>query len=702
MRRRANHAPARAHTRARTGAALGALTLAAAAAWTMTTTTATPAALVSADGDGAVYDAGTAFLAGGGEAASTLAGYSGDSYATLGADARAVVPVASSSGDEQTLTLTYSSDTGSTPELLVNGRSLGPVEMPATDGWAAADTEVTVPAGLGSVELRGDGSGSVALDRIELSAGAELDERGATVPYTTYQAQDGDTNAETLGPGREFRTVEAEASERQAVRLSDTGDHVEFELTEDADALVVRYSVPDTADGTGERHTLGLYADGEKVEDLELTSEYSWVYGEYPYTNNPEEGGAQRFFDDSRFRVAPLPAGTTLRLEKDSDSTAEYYDIDLVETEVVPEPLESPEDFVDLTDHGAGSGSDDTEALRSAIAEARSEGTGVWVPEGEFTISDRIEVEGVTVSGAGPWYSVLHGLDGRGGFMATGSDVVITDLMIDGDNRYRDDAGFDAAFEGNFGTGSLIQNVWIEHTKVGLWADHGTDGLLALGLRIRNTFADGVNLHGDVRNTEVRQSVVRNTGDDALAMWSDGSAVTDSAFAFNTVSTPLLGNGAGIYGGHGNRVEDNLFSDTLTGSSGIAVGTRFDPVPLSGETVLQRNTLTRTGGYEPNWETELGAIWVFADTADITAPITVADTEIVDSSYQGVLVSHQRLVEGLSFESVIIDGAGSHGVEIEANGSAYFEHVSVSGVGGDGLVSSGDFEVVRGEGNSGF
>ncbi|WP_017586227.1 glycosyl hydrolase family 28-related protein [Nocardiopsis ganjiahuensis] len=698
MHRRANHTPAG----TRTGAALGALTLAAAAAWTMTTTTEPGTELVSADGSGAVYDVGTAFLTGEGETVTTMAGSSGDSYTTLGADARVVVPVASTSALEQTLTLTYASDTHSAPELLVNGRSLGPVDLPATDGWAETDTGVTVPAGLGSVELRGDGATAIALDRIALSSGARLDERGATVPYTAYQAQDGATNAQVLGPGREFRTVEAEASGRQAVRLSETGDHVEFELTEDADALVVRYSLPDAENGGGERHTLGLYADGEKVEDLELTSEYSWVYGTYPYSDDPREGGAQRFFDDSRFRVGPLPAGTTLRLEKDAGSSAEYYDIDLVETEVVPDPLESPEGFVDLTDHGAGSGPDDTEALRSAIAEARSEGTGVWVPEGEYTISDRVEVEGVTVSGAGPWYSVLHGLDGKGGFMATGSDVVVTDLMIDGDNRYRDDAGFDAAFEGDFGTGSLIQNVWIEHTKVGLWADHGTDGLLALGLRIRNTFADGVNLHGDVRDTEVRQSVVRNTGDDALAMWSDGSPVTDSAFSFNTVSTPLLGNGAGIYGGHGNRVEDNLFSDTLTGSAGIAVGTRFDPVPLSGETMLRRNTLTRTGGYEPNWETELGAIWVFADTADITAPITVADTEIVDSSYQGILVSHQRLVEGLSFENVTVDGTGSHGVEIEAEGSAYFEYVSVSGAGGDGLVSSGGFEVVRGEGNSGF
>lgn len=274
--------------------------------------------------------------------------------------------------------------------------------------------------------------------------------------------------------------------------------------------------------------------------------------------------------------------------------------------------------------------------------------------------------------------------------------------MIDGDVRYRDDAAFDAALEGNFGTGSLIQNVWIEHTKVGLWADHGTDGLLALGLRIRNVFADGVNLHGNVKDTVVMQSAVRNTGDDALAMWSDGAPVTNSSFAFNTVQVPLLGNGVGIYGGTSNQARDNNISDTLTGSAGIAVGTRFNPVPLSGETLIERNTLTRTGGYEPNWDTELGAVWIYADTADITAPITVRDLLIEDSTYQGLLLSWQRLIENVTFERVTIDGAGSYGIQIEATGSATFSHVTVADAALGGIDVAPGFDVVRGPGNSGF
>ena len=40
----------------------------------------------------------------------------------------------------------------------------------------------------------------------------------------------------------------------------------------------------------------------------------------------------------------------------------------------------------------------------------------------------------------------------------------------------------------------LIFDVWMEHTKVGLWAVPGT-GLLASGLRARDIFADGVHVH---------------------------------------------------------------------------------------------------------------------------------------------------------------------------------------------------------------
>ncbi len=654
------------------------------------------------------FEAETAFLAGGAARATGTAGFSGTGYAggfTSDA-ARVVVPVGVVGGQQQTLTVRYTAAQSQAVVLTANGLRVGQLTLAASSGWADVTQQVTLPAGVGSIGLsRAPGSaGTFGIDRVVLSNGKALAARGATVPYTEYEAENASTNGTVFGPDRTFRTVPAEASGRRGVRLATTGNYVEFTLTQPANSLVVRASIPDTADGAGRTAPIAVYANGTKVRDLELSSVYSWVYGAYPYNNNPGDGGAQRFFGESRTLLDPLPAGTKLRLQKDSSSTAAHYDIDLIDTETVGAALPMPSGYVNVTQHGAtpNDTSDDTTAVRNAVNAARAAGTGVWVPTGRFVMADRVDLQGVAVRGAGPWYSVLAGRSGKGGFFATGSNVTIADLMIDGDVRYRDDANFHAALEGNFGTGSLIQNVWVERTKVGLWADDGTDGLLALGLRIRNTFADGVNFNGNVRDTSVAQSVIRNTGDDALAMWSQGSPVTRGSFTHNTVQVPLLGNGVGIYGGTSNRAEDNTVSDTLTASAGIAVGTRFNPVPLSGDTLIQRNTLVRTGGLEPNWNSQLGALWIYADTADITSPVIVRDVEIRDSTYAGILVSWQRRVDNVTFDRVTVNGAGTYGIEVNAAGRGQFSYVTVAGAASGGLSLTGGFEVVRGPGNSGF
>jgi hypothetical protein len=187
-------------------------------------------------------------------------------------------------------------------------------------------------------------------------------------------------------------------------------------------------------------------------------------------------------------------------------------------------------------------------------------------------------------------------------------------------------------------------------------------------------------------------------------MWSDGAAVTNSAFTYNTLQLPMLANTAAIYGGNSNRITDNLMYDTVTASAGITVGTRFNPVPLSGTTVVARNTLTRTGGYEPNWGSQLGALWIYADTADITTPIQITDTTIKDSTYQGILMSWGRTITATSFDSVTVENTGTYGIVIDnVSGSATFTNTKVTGAPSGGLNNaSSTFTVIRGSGNSGF
>jgi hypothetical protein len=655
------------------------------------------------------YEAETAFASGGPAVRTATIGFTGTGYLAgfAATGARVVFTVNVPAAGERTATLRFLNTTGGSRTLAarVNGLPVqAPLSLPAGNGWQSAGHTMPLRAGLNTLTYE-NASGDLAIDSLTVAGGAALSARGATVAYTEYEAESATTNGTVLGPDRTYLAVASESSGRRAVRLDQTGQYVRFTLSAPANSIVVRYSIPDSADGAGRSDSLSLYANGAHVQDLALSSKYAWVYGAYPYTNDPSQGAAHHFYDETRALVGNWPAGTQLELRKDASDTASSYTIDLIDIEQVAPAESKPAGFTALTDHGAtaNDGTDDTAAINTAIAAAKSAGQGVWIPAGTFDINARINVAGVTIRGAGQWYSTLRGRNGKGGFFATGSNVSISDFTIAGDVSYRDDANFDAGIEGNFGTGSLLQNLWLEHVKAGMWIDSGTNGLYAAGIRIRDTFADGVNLHANVVDTRVDQSVVRNTGDDALAMFSQGSAVTRSAFTFNTVQVPLLANGVGIYGGTENRATDNLLSDTVTASAGIAVSTRFSPVPFSGTTTIARNSLARTGGYEENWRTNLGALWIYADTADITTPVLISDNLISDSTYQGVLLSYGRVISGLSFDHVTIAGAGTYGIEVNnVTGSASFSYTKVSGAGSGGLSNPGGYEIVRGPENSGF
>ena len=147
---------------------------------------------------------------------------------------------------------------------------------------------------------------------------------GATVPWTTYEAENMTTNGTLLGPGYAPFTVQAESSGRQCVELSATGQYVQFTASAPANSIVVRYSVPDSADGTGVDSTISLYRNGTFVQKLAVTSRYSWLYGAYPFTNVPSQGSPRNFYDEVRQLGITINTGDVIRIEKDVDDTAAY------------------------------------------------------------------------------------------------------------------------------------------------------------------------------------------------------------------------------------------------------------------------------------------------------------------------------------------------------------------------------------------
>ena len=115
--------------------------------------------------------------------------------------------------------------------------------------------------------------------------------------------------AGVLEIARAFTKLAAEASGRRAVAL-DAGEYVEFTLAKAANAVDVRYSVPD-----GSTASLTVSANGKAAGSLALSSAYAHVYGNYPYTNEPADRGQHHYFDDARTLLGrTLAAGTRVRL----------------------------------------------------------------------------------------------------------------------------------------------------------------------------------------------------------------------------------------------------------------------------------------------------------------------------------------------------------------------------------------------------
>ncbi len=661
---------------------------------------------------GQVYQASTAFFTGGPSVATSLSGYTGSGYLTgfTGQGAEVEMTADVPSAGDYPVAVGYANTTGTaqTISLYLNGIRNGQLSLASGSGWIYVSKTVPLRSGLNLIAYQTDpgDTGDVAIDNTVVDGGVPLAATGATVPYTEYQAASATTDGTVLAASTAYPGIAGESTGRRAVRLDSTGQYVQFTLTAPADSIVVRYSVPDTSDGSVTTAPLALYANGTKVQDLTLTNKYSWLYGGGYYdTNSPSDGSGHHFYDETSALIGDWPAGTVLKLQKDAADTASSYTIDVLDAEQVDPAYSMPAGFVSVTGYGVtpNSGADDTSAINSALSALSGTGKGLWFPAGTYDISGRVNLSNVALRGAGEWYTRIQATaeNGSGGLFATGGRNQIADLEISGDQTSRNNDSGAAGIEGTFTSGSLIFDVWIEHTKVGLWANPGT-GLHVAGLRVRDVFADGIHLHGGTSGSRVEQSQVRNTGDDEIALDTEGGQVTGCDVSHNTVQSPIQANGIGVYGGADNTVEDNEVSDTVAFGSGITISTAFGG-GFTGPTTVQDNVLTRTGSYNVNWGSSLGGLWIYADQSDITEPVDVIGNTITDSTYEGVLLSYAKQISNLNLTGDTINGAGTYGINIDdVTGSMSATGVTVSNTTSGGLNNPGGYTINRGSGDSGF
>jgi hypothetical protein len=519
---------------------------------------------------------------------------------------------------------------------------------------------------------------------------------GARLSFVEYEAENAVSHGRIVGPDRTFGTLAAEASGRRAVLLENARDFVEFTLAKSANALTVRFAVPDDAPDIAEG--LEVYVQGERVAHIATTPRYCCYYGRYPFTKHREDGNGHHFFDHARILLEKvLPAGAVVRLARSSEREGAWCAIDLADFEMVPPPLSRPLRSISVVDFGADASGrvDSRPAFIKTVSQASRSRRPVWIPPGHFRLDGHVLVDRVELAGAGPWYSILEGV----GVGLYGHDaprpsqrVDIHDLSIIGDVQERDDHKQLAGIGGALGGGSRIENVFIQHVKVGLWLDGPFDGLRVSRVRVLDTTADGLNLHRGISHVIVEDSFFRNTGDDGIASWAAKVANHDIIIRRNTVIAPILANGVAIYGGHDIAVTENLIADTLTEGGGLHAGNRFEAVPLSGKIAMRGNMVVRGGGFDPRLHMGVGAVWLFALDAPINAQIELQTNTLLDSSQSAVLLFGRR-IDGLTVKDLHVYGTLGPLMDVRADGSATLSGIEAAGISSPAMRMCGAFSL---------
>ncbi|MBM9509067.1 discoidin domain-containing protein [Actinacidiphila acididurans] len=537
---------------------------------------------------------------------------------------------------------------------------------------------------------------------------------GASIPgMTEYEAEgpQAATNGSRIGPDYTQADLATEASGRQAVQLTGQGQYVRFTLTTPANALDLHYAVPQGASGT-----LSVYVNGSKLSsELQLTSQYSYIT-----TGQVPGAKVHKFYDDARMLLPnTVAAGSTVAFQVDAGDNARPYTIDVADFYQVSAPATQPSGSVSVVSQGAdptGAG-DSTNAFRNAINTAANAGVPVWIPQGTYLISSSLQVDKATIVGAGAWYTQIrtNKFIDNGGVVP--GPVNLSGFAILGNTVGRHDDSSANAINGSLGTGSTVDGLWIQDTNVGFWLRFGNTNLTVKNSVVLSTDADGLNFNGNGSNSTVTNNFLRNTGDDALALWSYPAADTGITLSNNTIVQPTLANGVAVYGGSNNTVRDNVIADTNALGSGIAISNQafLQPfTPLSGTVTVSGNTLIRTGAINPNWGHAMGAMRFDAyDSAFQNVTVNVSGNSVNSSPYEAFEIvaggGQGYTVSGLNFTNNTVNWTGTTVFQAETPGSASVSGLTASNVGVGGAYNygypnnqAGTFGFNLGSGNSGW
>ena len=502
---------------------------------------------------------------------------------------------------------------------------------------------------------------------------------GAETPFTSMEAESGylaggaSIVVLTAAPTTQFSSPELEASGHAFVQLAETGQSVT--LTNNTGhpitAINLRSCIPDAPTGGGITSTIDLYVNGTFRQAFSVNSLQNYCYEGTNYNGqtdkNPADGDPRGFWNDTHAFINGLAIapGDTITFQKDSTNNATFYDIDVVDLETPPAALTQPANSLSIVSYGAVANNmsvDNTAAINNCFVAAQSQGKIAWIPAGTYyfsAINGGLTASGITIEGAGPWYSTLYRVtpaNNNQGIanIITCTSCTLSNVLLDcnGSSRAGNNNNGAIDFSGN---NWVVNNVWIQHVTSSFWCA-GVNGI-AENCRTLSVWSDGGNFNnvqsanGIGINLTYSNNFVRGTGDDAMAINSVNENIYGSstyyyttmsniAYVNNTAVAPWGGKGIGIYGGINDVVTNNLLQDTAR-YLGLGVG-RFgvNGSDLYSATVTG-NTVLRCGGNGYLQQQQALMIGNSGDGQGVgtVANVYCASNVIIDSVYSAVGIS---------------------------------------------------------------
>ena len=542
-----------------------------------------------------------------------------------------------SSSSAHNVTVTITDSNGTTVKTLTGSASgviAAGASVSVNDGtWTAVDGKYTV-----TTTVSADSAEASVKQGNNTSTAPFFVGRGANVPYDTYEAEAGtlSSGATVVGPNRTIGDPAGEASGRQAVVLSASGQSVSWTTRAATNTIDVRFSIPD-----GTTSSLGVFNGSTQVGTVALTSAYAWLYGNETSPQNSGSGPRHIYDEANTVLSTTVPAGSTLSVRNTGGGT---IDVDFIQLE-----LATPKANPDPTHLLAVSGFDQN-AIQTAISTASQSSTytGIYLPAGTYTVSSKFQIsqKPLEIAGAGMWYTRIEPPAGQtntdigfnpSGAAATGSSF--RDFAVFDNYNIRAD-GSGQVFPLTNVSNITIDSVWVAHSVVMVWGQN-VDNSTFTNNRIDDTFADGITLANDSSGNTESNNVAHATGDDSFALFNaqdvHAGTVQNNTLENLTAILNWRASGFAVYGGANNTYTNLYAADQLVYPgvtvSSINFGISF--VGFSGTTTLSNISIVRAGGHFYGQQV-FPALWLFSGDGTFTG-IRVSNVDIEDPTYDGIM-----------------------------------------------------------------